>query len=209
MARTCCASSAPRTLSTIEAVASALSRVNSTRSGSTRWTRAACTRSIALMVRASSPSSARRWLMFCTKLVAPSASDLSNSSYPHPAAAREAGFGELHAQPRHPVLRHQDDGAVVLHLERDALPLQVLHDRRGILEAQIGEQRGHLRRGDAQDQEGEEADQQRRDRGHRRQPRRSQRPQERDYPLHLLRPDRITRHFPTRQNLPGSWLLAG
>ena len=36
--------------------------------------------SMARMVRASSPSSARRWLMFCTKLVAPSASDLSNSS---------------------------------------------------------------------------------------------------------------------------------
>ena len=54
------ASSAPRTRSTIEADGSTLSRENSGRSGSTRCTRAACTRSIALMVRASSPSSARR-----------------------------------------------------------------------------------------------------------------------------------------------------
>ena len=50
------------------------------RSGSTRCTRAATTRSRPRMVRASSPSSARRLLMFCTKLVVPSASDLSKIS---------------------------------------------------------------------------------------------------------------------------------
>ena len=60
LARTCCASSVPRTLSTIEAEGSALSRENSGRSGSTRCTRACCTRSRARMVRASSPSIARR-----------------------------------------------------------------------------------------------------------------------------------------------------
>ena len=53
---------------------------NSGRSGSTRWTRAAWMRSMARMVRASSPSSARMWLMFWTKLVVPSASDLSKIS---------------------------------------------------------------------------------------------------------------------------------
>jgi len=37
-------------------------------------------RSKVRMLRASSPSSARRWLMFCTKLVAPSVSDLSKIS---------------------------------------------------------------------------------------------------------------------------------
>ena len=55
-------------------------RENSGRSGSTRCTRAACTRSRPRMVRASSPSSARRWLMFWTKVVEPSASDLSKIS---------------------------------------------------------------------------------------------------------------------------------
>ena len=59
IARTCCGSSAPRTRSTIEADGSGVSRENSGRSGSTRWTRAAWIRSIARMVRANSPSSAR------------------------------------------------------------------------------------------------------------------------------------------------------
>ena len=54
-------------------------------------------------------------------------------------------------------MRHQDDGAVVLDLVGDALPLEVLDDRRGVLDREVGEQRRHLRRGDAQDQEGEEA----------------------------------------------------
>ena len=80
LARTCWASSVPRTLSTIEAEGSTLSRANSGRSGSTRWTRAACTRSMLRMVRASSPSSARSLLMFWMKLVEPSASDLSKIS---------------------------------------------------------------------------------------------------------------------------------
>ncbi len=70
----------PRTRTTIEADGSGASRANSGRSGSTRWTRAAWMRSMARMVRESSPSSARRWLMFWTKLVVPSASDLSKIS---------------------------------------------------------------------------------------------------------------------------------
>src|SRR6201995_3978697 len=69
MALICCGSSDPRTRTTIEADGSGVSRANSGRSGSTRWTLAAWMRSMARMVRASSPSSARRWVMFCTQLV--------------------------------------------------------------------------------------------------------------------------------------------
>ena len=35
------------------------------------------------------------------------------------AALGQAAFGELHAQPRHLVLRHQDDAALVAHLVRE------------------------------------------------------------------------------------------
>ncbi len=44
----------------------------------------------------------------------------------------------------------------------------------GILVAEVGEQGGHLRRGDAHDDEGEEADQRGCHRDHRHQPRRTQ-----------------------------------
>ena len=80
IARTCCGSRAPCTLSTMEADGSTLSRENSGRSGSTRCTRAAAIRSRPRMVRASSPSSARKLLIFWIKLVVPRASDLSNIS---------------------------------------------------------------------------------------------------------------------------------
>ena len=46
------------------------------------------------------------------------------------AALGQAAFGKLHAQPRHPVLRDQDDGAVVARVVRDGLPLEILDDRR-------------------------------------------------------------------------------
>ena len=62
------------------AVAGFCWRANSSRLGSTRWTRACCTPFSVCTVRAISPSSARRWLMFCMKLVAPKPSPLSNSS---------------------------------------------------------------------------------------------------------------------------------
>ncbi len=61
------------------------------------------------------------------------------------AALGQPALGELHAQARHALLRNHDDGAVVLELERDGLAFQVLHDRSGVLEAEVGEQRGHLR----------------------------------------------------------------
>ena len=119
------------------------------------------------------------------------------------AALWQAGLGKLHAQARHAVLRHQHDGAVVLELVGDRLPLEVLHDRGRILEAQVGEQRRHLRGGDAQDQEGEKAHHRDRDRGHGRHPRRPQRFEEVEESLHVPSPD----HPTPRQDLPGSWLL--
>lgn len=63
--------SCPRTLITTDADGSCCSRENRRRSGSTRCTRAPDTALMALMERASSPSSARRALTFWTKLVAP------------------------------------------------------------------------------------------------------------------------------------------
>ena len=57
------------------------------------------------------------------------------------AALGQAGFGELHAQPRHPVLGHHQDGAVVAHLEGDALAFEILDDG-GSPRGQVGEQRG-------------------------------------------------------------------
>ena len=62
------------------AVAGFCWRANSSRLGRTRWTRALCTPFSVCTVRAISPSRARRWLMFCMKLVAPKPSPLSNSS---------------------------------------------------------------------------------------------------------------------------------
>ena len=167
MARTCCGSSAPRTLSTIEADGSTLSRENSGRSGSTRCTRAACdpverpdgARELAFeraqVVDVLDEARRAERVRFVENLVADA------------AALGQAALGERHAQPRHPVLRHHDDGAVVAQLVGDALALQVLHDGGGVLEGEVGEQRRHLRRGDAQDEEGEKADQRDGDGAHR------------------------------------------
>ena len=45
-----------------------------------------------------------------------------------PAAFGQPAFGELHAQPRHLLLRYHDDGAVVAQLVDDALAFEVLDD---------------------------------------------------------------------------------
>jgi hypothetical protein len=110
------------------------------------------------------------------------------------AAARQPGLGELHADAQHLVLRHQHARPVVLELERDAAPLQILHDGCRILHRQVGEERRHVRRRDAQHQEGEKADQRDRDRGHRRKPRRPERLHEGREPLHRSSPE--TRNEP-------------
>ena len=57
------------------------------------------------------------------------------------AALGQAALGELHAQPGDLVLRHHDDGAVVLQLVGDGLALEVLDDRGGVLGGEVGEQR--------------------------------------------------------------------
>jgi hypothetical protein len=109
------------------------------------------------------------------------------------ATLGQARFGELHAQPRYAILRHQHDRAVVLELVGDGLTFQVLHDRRRVLEGEVGEQRRHLRGRDPQHQQREEADQRDRDRAHRRDPPRTQRFEELDESLHLC-PTPATSH---------------
>ena len=159
MARTCCGSSAPRTRTTIEADGSGVSRENSGRSGSTRWTRAAWipvdrldgSGQFALerpqMVDVLDETGGAERVGFVEDLVADT------------AALGQAAFGKFHAQPGDLVLRHHDRGAVVAQLIGDRLAFQLLDDAGGILEAEVGEQRGHLRRRDAHDDEAEEADQ--------------------------------------------------
>ena len=72
-------------------------------------------------------------------------------------ALGQAALGKLHPQPGDLVLGHHDRGAVVAQLVGNGLSFQVLDDGRGILNAEFGEEGGHLRRGDAQDDEAEEA----------------------------------------------------
>ena len=104
------------------------------------------------------------------------------------AALGQAALGELHAQPRDLVLRHHDDGAVVADFERNCLAFQVLDDGVGVFEAEVGKQGRHLRRGDAHDDEREEADQGSRHRHHRHQPRSAQAPQKAHETLQTNRP---------------------
>ena len=84
-----------------------------------------------------------------------------------PAALGQAAFGELHPKPRDLVLRHHDHAAFIAQLELDALALQVLDNAGRIFDAEVGEERRHLRRGDAHDDEGKEADERGGDRDHR------------------------------------------
>jgi hypothetical protein len=61
------------------------------------------------------------------------------------AALGQTALGEPHAQPRDAILGDHNDAAVIAQLVNDALPLQLLHDRGGVLEGEVGEQRRHLR----------------------------------------------------------------
>ena len=109
------------------------------------------------------------------------------------AAFGQAVLGERHAQPRDPIARHHDDVAVVAQFVGDALAIELLGDRGGILERQVGEQRRHLRRRHAQDEKGEEADQREGDGAHRRDARRAERFDELDQTLHRAFPRGATR----------------
>jgi hypothetical protein len=106
------------------------------------------------------------------------------------AALGQAALGELHAHPGQAVARHHHDRAVVLELVRDGLALEILHDRGGILRCQVGEHRRHLRRRDAENDEGEDPDQGSGDRAHGGKARSTQRSDKFDEPLHGLCPSR-------------------
>ena len=90
------------------------------------------------------------------------------------AALRQAALRQLHPQPGDLVLGHHDRRAVIAQLVGNGLALQVLDDGRGIFEAEFGEQGGQLRRGDAQDDEPEEARERGCHRDHRHQARSTQ-----------------------------------
>ncbi len=104
------------------------------------------------------------------------------------AALGQATLGKLHPQPGHLVLRDHDDGAFIANLERDRLAFQVLDNAGRIFDAEVGEEGRHLRRGDAQDHEGEEADERGGDRDHRRKPRSAQTLEEVQQPLQATAP---------------------
>src|SRR6202035_3050413 len=104
------------------------------------------------------------------------------------AALGQAALGELHAQPGDLVLRHHDRRTVVAQLVGYRLSFEVLDDGGGILDAEVGKQRGHLRRGDAHDDKREESDQRGCHRDHRHQPRSAQTSQEAYKTLQPTRP---------------------
>jgi hypothetical protein len=130
------------------------------------------------------------------------------------AALGQAAFGELHPQASDLVLRHHDDRALVAQLEGDALAFQVLDDGGGVLHAEVGEQGGQLRSGDAHDHEREEADQRDCHRDHRHQTRGTQPLQEVNETLQNQLPQKIDdrrdcRNRTTGQILPRRWFRSG
>ena len=185
MARICCGSSVPRTFTTIEADGSTLSRENSGRSGMhemhPRGLHAVDARG---WCGTSSPSSARKWLMFWTKAGGAERVGFVENLVADAAALGQAALGELHAQPGDPILRHHDDGAVVAQFVGHGLAFELLDDRGGVLEGEIGEERGHLRRRDPHDEEAEEADQRDGNGEHRGDARSAQRLHELEQTLH-------------------------
>ena len=204
IARTCCASSWPRTLSTIEAEGSGFSRENSARSGNTRCTRAACTRSMRADGARELALERAQVVDVLHEIGGAEHVGLVEDLVAHAAALGQPALGELHAKPRDAILGHQHDGAVVADLIGDALAFQVLDDGGGILGREVGEQRRHLRRRDAQDQEGEKSHERDGDRAHRDDASRTQGFQELAKSLHGT-PRRPGAHRrPTRQELPGT-----
>ena len=134
MARTCCGSSVPRTLSTIEArrldlvareqrafrhhqmdarVLDAVERADG--AGELAFERAH-------LVDVLHEARGAERVRLVENLVADA------------AALGQAAFGERHAQPGDAILRHQDDVAVVAQLVGDAFAIELLHDRGGIVE---------------------------------------------------------------------------
>ena len=105
-----------------------------------------------------------------------------------PATLRDAGLRELHPDLRHPVSGHEQGRAVVLELVGSAVAFQLSDDARRVLKGQIGEQRGHLRCGDAHDNKSEHRHQRQSDGRHGSQSSRAKRFEELYKPLHRVRP---------------------
>ena len=208
MARICCGSSAPRTRTTIEAEGSGVSRANSGRSGQHQMDAGGLDAvdgadgagefalQRAQMIDVLDEAGGAERVRLVEDLVADA------------AALGQVAFGELHAQPRHLVLRHHDHGAFVAQLEGNGLAFQILDDPGGIFGVEVGEQGGHLRRGDAHDDKGEKADQRGGDRHHGHQARSAEPSQETNQTLHQ-QPPGIRPKGPTGQLLPRVWFPDG
>ncbi len=151
----------------MEAEGSGVSRENRGRSGSTRWTRAAWMRSIGLDGAGQFAFQSAEMIDVLDEAGGAEGVGLVKDLVADATAFGQAAFGELHAEPGDLVLRHHDDGAVVLHLVGDALAFEILDDRRGVFVAQISEEGHHGRRRDAHDDEAEEADESQRHGAHR------------------------------------------
>ena len=122
------------------------------------------------------------------------------------AARRQALLGEAHAELRDVVLRHHDAGAVTFKLVGDVLALELLHHRGGVLRREVGEERNHRGRGEADDDEGEEADEGERHHAHRRDTAGAERLQELTQSCHRSTLEAAGRCVQTaRQELPGAW----
>ena len=104
------------------------------------------------------------------------------------AALGQAALGEFHPQLGDAILRHQDHGAVVLHLIGDGLMVEFLDDGGGIFIAEVGIKGDHLRRGDAHDDECEKPQQRHGDGHHGRHARRTQTSKECHQSLQRTRP---------------------
>jgi hypothetical protein len=90
------------------------------------------------------------------------------------------------------------------------LPLELLHDGGGILIAEIGKERRHLRRREAQHDESEKSDQRYGDGRHCSDARRTERLGELKKALHRSSPPaHETLSCRTRQDLPSLWLAPG
>ena len=116
-------------------------------------------------------ASPSKWLMFWTKLVVPRASDLSKNFLVADAAALGKPPSASFMRSRVTLSLGTMMMAVVAQLVGNRLGIEFLIMAEDAFDAAVGKQRGHLRRGDAHDDKGEEADARGRDRDHRHQPR--------------------------------------
>ena len=132
MARICCGSSAPRTRTTIEADGSGVSRENSGRSGSTRWTRGGLDAVDGADGAGELALQRAQMIDVLDKAGGAERVRLVEDLVADAAALGQAALGELHPQPGDLVLRHHDHGALVAKFEGDRLAIQILDDAGGV-----------------------------------------------------------------------------